>query len=134
MGIVVYVPWVAARLFPLEWRWPEGFSLNYGELLSVLPGMIITALLAPRVAYRRRDALMLLLPPWGFRIAWVIGTRLGQLPHRGWPERTDVFAVHGYHAARIAVAANRYRNWRHCDTRSHVVSELVEEVWLMSET
>ena len=26
------------------------------------------------------------------------------------------------------------RNCRHCDTRSHVVSELVEEVWLMPET
>ena len=26
------------------------------------------------------------------------------------------------------------RNWLYCDTRSHVVSELVEEVWLMPET
>ena len=32
------------------------------------------------------------------------------------------------------VAAWARRNFRHCDTRSHVVSELVEEVWLMPET
>ena len=42
----------------------------------MLPGLALIALLAPRVAYRRRDALLLLLPPWGFRIAWVIGSRL----------------------------------------------------------
>ena len=34
---------------------------------------------------------------------------------------------------RIADACEA-RNCRHCDTRSHVVSELVEEVWLMPET
>jgi len=65
------------------------------------------------VAYRRRDALMLLFPPYGVRFAWVIGTRLGQLPHAGWPARTDAFPVHGRHAARIAVAVNSYRSRRH---------------------
>jgi hypothetical protein len=112
MDVVVYGPWLATRLFPLEWRWPGGFSFDYGGLLSVLPGMIIIALLAPQVAYRRRDALLLLLPPWGLRVAWIIGTRLVQLPQRDWPERTDVFPVHGRRAGRIAVAATRYRNWR----------------------
>jgi hypothetical protein len=111
-GVVVYAPWLAAEQFPLDWRWAGGFSLDYGELLAVLPSVVLIALLAPRVAYRRRDALLLLLPPWGFRIAWVIGTRLGQLPHRDWPERADTFPVHGRHAARIAAAAHRYRSWR----------------------
>lgn len=112
-GVVVYLPWLAAKLFPLAWRWPGGFSLDYGGLLAVLPGVVLVALFAPRVAYRRRDALLLLLPPWGLRVAWVIGTRLGQLPQRDWPERADTFRVHGRHAARIAAAAYRYRSWRH---------------------
>jgi hypothetical protein len=109
---VAYVPWLAAKLFPLDWRWPGSVVFHYGELLSVLPGVVLAALLAPRVAYRRRDALMLLFPPWGIRIAWVIGMRLGQLPHRDWPERTDVFPVQGRYTARIAAAANSYRSRR----------------------
>jgi hypothetical protein len=113
MAGVVYVPWLlAAEVFTLDWRWPGSAVLNYGELLSVLPGVVLIAWLAPRVAYRRRDALLLLLPPWGFRITWVIGARLAQLPHRDWPERTDVFPVHGRYTARIAVAANRYASRR----------------------
>lgn len=112
MAGVVYVPWLAAKLSPLDWRWPGSVVFHYGELLSVLPGVILTALLAPRVAYRRRDALMLLFPPGGIRLAWVIGTRLGQLPHRDWPARTDGIPLQGSQAARIAAAVNRYRSWR----------------------
>jgi hypothetical protein len=37
-------------------------------------------------------------------------------------------------SAASIVAAWVRRNCRHCDTRSHVVSELVEEVWLMPES
>jgi hypothetical protein len=123
---VVCVPWLAAKLFPLDWRWPGTVTFHYGELLSVLPGVVLTALLALRVAYRRRDALMLVfLPPWGIRIAWVIGTRLGQLPHRGWPERTDVFPVHGRHTARIVAAADSYRSWR--QRRARVASLTQQE-------
>ena len=111
---VVYLPWLAARIFPLDWQWAGGhFGIHYGELLSVLPGVVLTPLLAPRVAYRRRDALTLLLfPPAGIRLGWIVGTRMGQLPHRDWPERTDVLPLQGRQAARIAVTANRYRNWR----------------------
>jgi hypothetical protein len=116
-GVVVYGPGLAAKLFPLEWRRPGGFSLDYGGLLAALPGVVLIALLAPRVAYRRRDALLLLLPPWGLRIAWVIGTRPVRLPHRDWPERTDTFPVHGRHAAQIAAAAHSYRSWRQRRTR-----------------
>lgn len=74
--------------------------------------VVLTALLAPRVAYRSRDALMLLFPPAGIRLAWVIGTRLGQLPHRDWPARTDGIPLQGRQAARIAAAVNRYRSRR----------------------
>jgi hypothetical protein len=122
---VVYVPWLlAAKVFALDWRWPGSVVFNYGELLSVLPGVVLIALLAPRVAYRRRDALFLFLPPWGFRIAWVIGIRLGQLPHRDWPERTDVFPVHGRYTARIAVVANRYTSRRQ---RRAMVASLAQQ-------
>jgi hypothetical protein len=106
-------PWLTATLLPLDWRWSSGhWSVDYGVLLSALPGVVLVAWLAPRVACRRRDALKLLIPPWGVRFAWVIGTRLGQLPHAGWPARADVFPVHGRRAARVAVAVNSYQSRR----------------------
>jgi len=113
MASAAYGPLVAARFYPLDWRWPGGIYFHYGELLGVLPGVVLTALLAPRVAYRRRDALALLFPPGGIRIAWIVGTRLGQLPHRDWPARTDGIELQGRQATRIAAAVNRYRLWRH---------------------
>ena len=109
---IAYVPWLAAKLFPLNSLWPGGIVFHYGELLSVLPGMILITLVAPRVAYRRRDALMLLFPPAGIRLAWIIGARLGRLPHRDWPPRTDGIPWQGRQATRIVVAVNRYRSWR----------------------
>ena len=114
---VVYVPYLAAKLFPLDWRWPGSVVFDYGELLSVLPGLVLIILLAPRVAYRRRDALTLLFPPGGIRLAWIIGTRLGQLPHRDWPSRTDGIPWQGRQAARIAAAVNRYRLSLHLSAR-----------------
>jgi hypothetical protein len=109
---VAYVPLLAAMLYPLDSRWPGGVVFHYGEALGQVPGVVLTALLAPRVAYRRRDALTLLFPPGGIRLAWIIGTRLGQLPHRDWPARTDEIPLQGRQAARIAVAVNGYRSWR----------------------
>jgi hypothetical protein len=112
MAGAVYVPLLAAKLYPLDWHWFGSVVFDYGELLSLLPGVVLTALLAPRVAYRRRDALTLLFPPGGIRLAWITGTRLGQLPHRDWPARTDGIPLQGRQAARIAAAVNSYRNWR----------------------
>jgi hypothetical protein len=103
---------VLAKLYPLDWRWYGGIYFHYGELVSLFPGAVLTALLAPRVAYRRRDALTLLFPPGGIRVAWIIGTRLGQLPHRDWPARTDGIELQGRQATRIAAAVNSYRLWR----------------------
>jgi len=112
VGAVV-LPLLAAKLYPLDWQWPGSVVFHYGEPLSLLPGIVLTALLAPRVAYRRRDALTLLFfPPAGIRAAWIIGTRLGQLPHRDWPARTDGIPLQGRQAARIAAAVNSYRSWR----------------------
>jgi uncharacterized membrane protein len=107
-----YGPLVLARIYEFDWHWFGSVVFHYGEALSMLPGAVLTALLAPRVAYRRRDALALLFPPGGIRVAWIIGARLGQLPHRDWPVRTDGIELQGRQATRIAVAANRYRLWR----------------------
>lgn len=113
MVATVYVPLLAEKLlYPLDWIWPGSIVFHYGEPVSMLPGVALTVLLAPRVGYRRRDALMLLFPPGGIRVAWIIGTRVGQLPYRDWPARTDAIPVQGRQAARIAAAAIRYRNWR----------------------
>jgi hypothetical protein len=111
---VAFVPLLAAKLYPLDWYLTGSISLPYGELLSLLPGVVITALFAPRVDYRRRDALTLFyFPPVGIRFAWIVGTRLAQLPQRDWPARTDDgIPLQGRRAVRIVVAVNRYRNWR----------------------
>ena len=108
-----YGPYLLAKIHEFDWHWFGPVVFHYGEPLSLLPGVILTAVLAPRVAYRRRDALTLLFfPPAGIRAAWIIGTRLGQLPHRDWPERTNGIEFQGRQAARIAAAANKYRLWR----------------------
>ena len=68
-----YGPLVLARIHEFDWHWFGSVVFHYGEALSIFPGAVLTTLLAPRVAYRRRDALALLFPPGGIRIAWIIG-------------------------------------------------------------
>ncbi len=107
------LPFAVPELPQLEWHWSLPGSLDLGEILSMLPGAGLVALLAPMVSYRRRDALtVLFIPPAGIRIAWIIGTRLVQLPHRNWPTREGITPVQGRQAARIATGANQYRLWR----------------------
>jgi hypothetical protein len=57
--------------------------------------VILIALLAPLVSYRRRDALTMLVPPSGIRVAWRAGTRLAQLPRRDWPALSDEIMLSG---------------------------------------
>jgi hypothetical protein len=40
-----------------RWHWFGSVWFDFGEPLSLLPGVILIALLAPLVSYRRRDAL-----------------------------------------------------------------------------
>lgn len=108
-GPTVFVP---PRFHELDWHWFGSAYFQYGDILCLFPGVVLTALLAPRVAYRRRDALALLFPPGGIRVAWIVGTRLGQLPHRDWPARTDGIELQGRQATRIAAAVYGYRLWR----------------------
>ena len=58
-------------------------------LASGLPGVLLLPAYH-RVGFRRRDVLFfLLLPFWGFVIAWKVGFRLTSLPYRDWPPRPD---------------------------------------------
>ena len=64
-----YGPYLLAKIYELDWHWFGPVTFRYGEFLSLLPGVVLTAVLAPRVAYRRRDALTLLfLPPQAFAL------------------------------------------------------------------
>ncbi|MBM7086643.1 MULTISPECIES: hypothetical protein [Micromonospora] len=47
-----------------------------------------TAWLAPRVSYRRRDALLWLVGP-GLYVFAIVAWRVASLPHRDWEPRPD---------------------------------------------
>lgn len=57
--------------------------------LAVLLPLAVLALVLPKVGYRRRDALFLLVPVWGIGFSWTVSQRLAGLPHIGWPVRDD---------------------------------------------
>jgi hypothetical protein len=88
-GLAIALP----QLYSMRWHWFGSVWFVYGEPLSLLPGMVLAALLAPLVAYRRRDALALLIPLRGIYLAWIIGSRVGQLPHRDWPARKGLIPI-----------------------------------------
>jgi hypothetical protein len=106
------LPVAVTQLPQMSWHWFGSVWFVYGEPVSLLPGVVLVALLAPLVAYRRRDAVTLFFPLGGVRVAWIIGTRLGQLPHRTWPVRTDDIPLHGRRATRFAVAVRSHSLWR----------------------
>jgi hypothetical protein len=64
-------------------------NFAYGRPLAVLPSVVLIALLAPLVSYRRRDVLLLLVPLWNLVMVWTIGSRISRLPSRDWPLRPD---------------------------------------------
>lgn len=47
------------------------------------------AVLAPHTSYRRRDALLGLVPVAGWYLTCVLAWRVALLPHRDWEPRTD---------------------------------------------
>jgi hypothetical protein len=55
----------------------SGFDL--GGLLSALPALAAVTLLAPLVGYRKRDAVLMIVPGANVYIAWVIGCRAAGL-------------------------------------------------------
>jgi len=104
-----FAPILIPGLPELQWNWPLPGTVELGAILIALPGAALVALLAALVSYRRRDALnVIFFPPAGIRFAWIIGTRLAQLPHRNWPARGDAILLKGRRYAWIALAANRY--------------------------
>jgi len=93
-----YWPWLAALvmifvtfaasfgspLYGLAWH-----GYHYGQPLSIVPSVLLIALLAPLVSYRRRDGLFLLVPVWNLVVVGRIGYRLSKLSQRDWPQRPD---------------------------------------------
>jgi hypothetical protein len=112
VGACFALPVAVPQLYLFEWNWSLPGSLELGAILSMLPAAALVALLAPLVSYRRRDGLTMFVPLAGIRVAWIMGTRLGQLPHRNWPTREELIPAQSRQVARIAIAANRYRLWR----------------------
>jgi hypothetical protein len=49
----------------------------------IVSEVLMQAVIAPLVGYRRRYVLWCLLPFWGWVIAWRLGTRLGRLCRTG---------------------------------------------------
>ncbi len=68
------------------------FSNDYGTTLASLPILFLVGLLAPLVSYRRRDALLVIVPIYNLVLLWRIGSRLARLPDRDWPQRPDEIA------------------------------------------
>lgn len=56
---------------------------------ALLPLLAFTAWLAPRVSYRRRDALLVFVAGY---VVFVIAWRLAYLPYRDWTPRPDEVA------------------------------------------
>lgn len=90
-GLVVTFVTIAtpmgSPLYKLAWH-----GYHYGQPLSLVPSVLLVALLAPMVSYRRRDGLLLLVPIWGLVVTWTIGSRLSRLSQRDWPLRPDEVA------------------------------------------
>jgi hypothetical protein len=68
------------------------FGHDYGTTLASLPILFLVGLLAPVVSYRRRDALLVVVPIFNLILLWRIGARLARLPDRDWPQRPDEIA------------------------------------------
>jgi len=68
-------------------------SDNVPGRVVVLLALLLFAPALPRVSYRKRDVLLLLIPFWGFAYAWQFGWRLALLPYRDWRPRDDEMAT-----------------------------------------
>jgi hypothetical protein len=112
VGASYALPVILPQITDERWHWFGSVWFDFGEPLSLLPGVILIALLAPLVSYRRRDALTMLVPPYGIRVAWRAGTRLAQLPRRDWPALSDEIMLSGRWAGQIAAALGKYETWR----------------------
>jgi hypothetical protein len=66
------------RSADLTFHLGDHFAWDMAGQLSVLPGVAAVALLAPFVGYRRRDALLMIIPVASIYVGWVIGARAAQ--------------------------------------------------------
>ena len=82
-------PGIAVQKALSAGRHPDGHYLIM-DSIGLLPHLIPVAVLLvvlPRVAYRRRDALVYLIPVFGWFFFCKVCWRLAGLPHPDWPER-----------------------------------------------
>jgi hypothetical protein len=102
-----------------EWTWHVFGSVHfdYGWPLGMAPGAALLALLAPRVGYRRRDALTALALIPGIRLAWIVGTRLSQLPYRDWTPRADAIPFPSRWERRAVLLGAAVHHWRRRSAR-----------------
>ncbi|MGW3601668.1 hypothetical protein [Micromonospora sp. NPDC005161] len=82
--IAVIVPSMVSREL-MEARFGRG---PRADLSAIAVPVVVTAWLAPRASYRRRDALLWLVGP-GVWILAVIAWRLALLPYRDWKPRPE---------------------------------------------
>ncbi|SIN28436.1 hypothetical protein [Micromonospora cremea] len=82
--IAVIVPSLVIREL-VEARFGRG---PLADLSAIAVPVVVTARLAPRASYRRRDALLWLVGP-GIYIFAVIAWRLALLPYRDWKPRPE---------------------------------------------
>jgi hypothetical protein len=87
MTFVTFAAPLGSPLYKLAWH-----GYHYGQPLSFVPSVLLIALLAPLVSYRRRDGLFLLVPIWNLLVVWRTGARLSRLSQRDWPLRPDEIA------------------------------------------
>lgn len=71
-------------------------NLHLGYLVASAPAVVMTAWLAPRVSYRRRDALIAVIA-WSWlisQIAW----RAALFPYRDWTPRSEEVTRSSWHS------------------------------------
>ncbi|MET7403334.1 hypothetical protein ABZS66_58660 [Dactylosporangium sp. NPDC005572] len=59
-----------------------------GDVLSIVAPALLTMIAAPLVGYRRRDALLWVIPPLGLALAARLAWRIALLPRRDWVDRS----------------------------------------------
>ena len=88
-GIALVAPLVIGVTLAIFASDQSGLVIRAVAFGIIVSELLIQAVLAPLVGYRRRYVLWSLLPLWGWVIAWQFGTRLARLSRTGSPQVRD---------------------------------------------
>ena len=85
------LPGVADHAITSQFRMGDPYERRFlldslGLVVRLAPPLLLIPFLG-RVAYRKRDGLLFLIPVYGFVFGCKICWRLAALPHRDWPPR-----------------------------------------------